>query len=210
MTRYSTRWLVTLFLTMASLAGCTREVLVIAPPVGADGGAPLGVILPSLPPADLRDAAAEDGQIPQPLDDSGTGPAGMIELVAPQLSYDFDTGVYTATFRIKNGSADDVLEFSSIKVMGSYGFPEIDRAVCPPDTPGYPWNVPAGAISKPLAVVFASSSATLKTAIAVTCGPKEALQSVPYGFNANPPFIMKIDLVLGSGSSVTLEHELNR
>jgi hypothetical protein len=203
MTRHSTRWLVTLSLTMTSIAGCTREVFVITPPAEADGGAPLGDTPPPLP-------AAEADQVKPPLDDSGTGPAGMIELVAPQLSYDFDTDVYTATFRIKNGSADDILEFSSIEVMGSYGFPEIDRAVCPPETPGYPWNVPAGAISKTLGVVFASSSSSLKTVIDLTCGSKVALQSVPYGFNAKPPFTMNIDLVLSSGSSVTLEHELKR
>jgi hypothetical protein len=210
MTGYSTRWFAVLFPGLAFFAGCTREVFVVAPPAETDGGAPLSNTPNPAREQEAEADTADTGKTPPPPKDGGSETAEEIKLVAPQLSYDFGTNVYTATFRIKNRSGEDILEFSSINVTGSVAFPEIDRAVCPPDTPGYPWSVPPGAISAPLAIVFASSSANLKTAIDLTCGSKKALQSVPYGFDANPPFIITIALVLSSGKSLTLEDVFTR
>ena len=147
--------------------GCTQRTV--------GGGGPTAESTPDASSSEVEEAEAssDGGKPPQSGSDGGKSSAGTIELVAPQLSHDLNTGVYTASFRIKNGTTHDILELSSLEISGAYAFPKIDRAVCPPGTPGYQGGVPAAEISAPLGVAFASSPANLKTVIDLTCGSKK-------------------------------------
>ncbi len=192
-------------LPLVACTACTTRVVEVERPVGA----PTDTQQPAMP-TEAPDAANETGpatpsnnQDPgHSKDDEPKPPAlGAIAFIAPALSFDTSTGVYTASFRIKNTTLESILEFRSVEVKGSYAFPKINRATCPSDTPGYPWDVPPNGMSSLLGIVFASSPDAQRTVIDLTCGSKEALQSVPYGFNANPPFTITIDFVLASGET---------
>ena len=163
-----------------------------------------------------KKVVSEDPDAPLPPVDAGTdssvaakdaAPEPPMSLVTPRLT-ESQPGVFTIAFRLHNASSvSSFRAFTTIKLKAAvWSFPTVDSVVCPETTPGYQWTVPPAGLSEEVGIAFMSSPSIPKTAIDLTCGSKQTLQSVPYGFNAAPPFYLTIEGVMSDGSVVTISH----
>lgn len=199
-------------ISFVSLAGCSNSSIAPNSPEGTDdtsssaedSGATKKKSSKKTSSSDKEDGGATDASRAADAHQEATQP---LTLVSPTLSQS-PSGVYTISFRLKNGSSTTAFRaFNTLKVSaGPLSFPTIDSKVCPESTPGYPWGVAPLGLSDEVGIAFSSNKSTPKTVIDLTCGTKEALQSIPAGFDAAPPFVFVLDGVMDDGSSVTLKH----
>ncbi len=203
------------FLAAAPWLGCSASSSE-TPSDGTDDVAADASAKPS--PSKKKKPLSETSEDPPPVldsgvaaDDAGSLVASPMSLVAPRL-HEATPGVFTIVFRLRNASASvDFRAFTRIKVKADlWSFPTIDSVLCPETTPGYQWAVPANGVSEEVGIAFMSNPAATKTAIDMTCGSKETLQSVPYGFSAAPPFYLHIEGVMADGSVATVTHTFSK
>jgi hypothetical protein len=158
---------------------------------GDDNGDPISV---------MPDAGAT-----QMMPDAKSTTPGEVMLVNPSVTHDPSTDVYTLSFWIKNNTASKMRAVTKVRVSAGYSYPEINSSDCPEDTPYYQWGLDPGELSPQLGLAFASSTTIPKTVIDMTCGSKEILKSVPYGFDDYPPFDLHIEGLLANGSAYVLD-----